>query len=182
MATTAFTFTNLIYFYCGLIAFVVYFIMSCVFTPPSPPAPYTWSYITWPSYGWHQGGLRSKRLEIVPMMWERTGDLFPSAWYYYIQLGAETQSKSFVKPKPSKSPDKNTVPVFDRLGPGHSWLLLTWDKASWRGKMVNKKRSAKYRKKTGEREWLGLLNPLHGSPLPSRSPHYSPFSPNIACK
>ena len=64
-ATTAFTFTNLIYFYRGLIAFVVYFIMSCVFTPSSPPARYTWSYITWPSYGWHQGGLRSRCLEVV---------------------------------------------------------------------------------------------------------------------
>ena len=48
--------------------------------------------------------------------------------------------------------------------------------------MANNKRSAKHRKKTGEREWSGLLNPLHGSPPPSRSPHYLPFSPNIACK
>ena len=38
-ATTALTFTNLIYFYGGLIAFVVYFIMSCVFTSPSPQPP-----------------------------------------------------------------------------------------------------------------------------------------------
>ena len=102
----------------------------------------------------------------------------PSAWYYYIQLRAKTQSKTLVKLKPSKSPDKNRVPVFYRLGPGRSWLLLTWDKVSWRGKMANNKQSANYRKKTGEREWSGLLNPLHSSPLPSRSPHYSPFSPN----
>ena len=147
---------------------------------PRPPVLYTWSYITWPSYGWHQGGLRSRRLEVV--CGKERGALLPSAWYYYIQLGAKTQSKIFVKLKPSRSPDKNRVPVSDRLGPGRSWLLLTWDKASWRGKMANNKRSAKYRKKTGEREWSGLLNPLHGSPPPSRSPHYSPFSPNIACE
>ena len=115
---------------CRLFHYVLCFYASL------PPNPYTWSYITWPSYGWHQDGLRSKRLEIVPMMWE-------SAWYYYIQLGAKTQSKTFVKLKPSKSPDKNRVPGFDRLGPGHSWLLLTWDKASLRGKMANNKRSAK---------------------------------------